>query len=166
MSIDHLKVSWFIEPFHLRFQFNVEIPGRITLKWAMPLDYQTLDALRQNHPAWRLLNSPHAPLIASFFHKVFVDKNARILPQAALVEALQDELFTLRELRSRRIGVPRHSGDIQNSASPALPRKSWASRLPTAPNCPIIFRLHNRAACKNTLEPQQQLFSKSATVTA
>ncbi len=41
-----------------------------------------------------------------------------------------------------------------------------ASRLPTYPNCPIIFRLHNRAECKNTLESQQQLFSKSATVTA
>ncbi len=64
----------------------------------MPLDYQTLETLRQNHPAWRLLNSPHAPLIASFLQKVFVDKNARILPQAVLVEALEDELFYLREI--------------------------------------------------------------------
>ena len=64
----------------------------------MPLDYQTLDTLRQNHPAWRLLASPHAPLMASFFQSVFVDKNARVLPQADLVEALEDELFHLREM--------------------------------------------------------------------
>jgi hypothetical protein len=35
------------------------------------MDYTTLDALRQHHPAWRLLNSPHVPLIASFLHRVF-----------------------------------------------------------------------------------------------
>ena len=43
----------------------------------MALDYQTLEALRQNHPAWRLLASPLAPLIASFFQKVFVEPNIR-----------------------------------------------------------------------------------------
>lgn len=64
----------------------------------MPLDYQTLEALRQNHPAWRLLASPHAPLIASFFQKIFVDPNTRILAQADLVEALEDELFHLRDI--------------------------------------------------------------------
>ena len=64
----------------------------------MALDYQTLEALRQNHPAWRLLASPHAPLIASFFQKVFVEPNIRIIPQADLVEALEDELFHLRDM--------------------------------------------------------------------
>ncbi len=64
----------------------------------MPLDYQTLEALRQNHPAWRLLTSPHAPLIASFLSMVFVDKNVRVMPQADLIEALEDELFHLREI--------------------------------------------------------------------
>ena len=32
----------------------------------MSLDYSTLDLLRQSHPAWRLLRSEHAPLVASF----------------------------------------------------------------------------------------------------
>ena len=64
----------------------------------MPLDYQTLEALRQNHPAWRLLASPHAPLMASFFQNIFVEKNARVMPQADLLEALEDELFHLREM--------------------------------------------------------------------
>ncbi|MDA3869554.1 MAG: DUF3375 family protein, partial [Gammaproteobacteria bacterium] len=55
----------------------------------MHFDYTTLEALRQNHPAWRLLASPHAPLMASFFQQVFVDKNARVIAQADLAEALE-----------------------------------------------------------------------------
>ena len=63
----------------------------------MPLDYVTLDLLRQNHPAWRLLRALHAPLIAGFLHRVFIVPNVRTLSQADLVEALEDELFVLRE---------------------------------------------------------------------
>ncbi|WP_269454859.1 DUF3375 domain-containing protein [Methylomonas methanica] len=53
--------------------------------------------LKQNHPAWRLLNSPHAPLIASFLNRAFVVPNQRLIAQADLAEALEDELFGLRE---------------------------------------------------------------------
>ncbi|MDI1230570.1 MAG: DUF3375 domain-containing protein [Methylobacter sp.] len=63
----------------------------------MSLDYATLDLLRQNHPAWRLLNSPHAPLVASFLQRVFIAPNVRVMAQADLAEALEDELFALRE---------------------------------------------------------------------
>ena len=63
----------------------------------MSLDYATLDLLRQSHPAWRLLRSDHAPLVASFLHRVFIVPNVRVLAQADLVEALEDELFGLRE---------------------------------------------------------------------
>jgi len=63
----------------------------------MTLDYATLDLLRQRHPAWRLLRSDHAPLVASFLQRVFVAPNVRVMAQADLVEALEDELFTLRE---------------------------------------------------------------------
>lgn len=63
----------------------------------MNLDYTTLDLLRQSHPAWRLLRYIHAPLVASFLHRVFIAPNVRVMSQADLVEALNDELFTLRE---------------------------------------------------------------------
>ncbi|ABA89052.1 protein of unknown function DUF3375 [Syntrophotalea carbinolica DSM 2380] len=63
----------------------------------MALDYATLELLRQNHPAWRLLCAHHAPLVAGFLHRVFIVPNVRNLPQADLVEALEDELFALRE---------------------------------------------------------------------
>ncbi len=65
------------------------------------MDYATLDMLRQRHPAWRMLRSDHAPLIASFFHRIFIAPNVRIMPQANLEEALEDELFGLRE----RMGI-------------------------------------------------------------
>lgn len=63
----------------------------------MALDYQTLDLLRRNHPAWRLLCSPHAPLVAGFLHRVFIKPNIRVMAQADLAESLEDELFLLRE---------------------------------------------------------------------
>ena len=63
----------------------------------MSLDYATLDLMRQSHPAWRLLRSDHAPLVASFLHRVFIAPNERIISQADIVEALKDELFALRE---------------------------------------------------------------------
>jgi hypothetical protein len=63
----------------------------------MSLDFNTLYLLRQSHPAWRLLNSPHAPLVASFLHRVFIQPNERVIAQADLVERLEDDLFTLNE---------------------------------------------------------------------
>lgn len=92
----------------------------------MPLDYQTLETLRQNHPAWRLLASPHAPLIASFFQKVFIDKNLRIISQADLSEALEDELFHLREaLGNDRF--PKSASDYLNDW--ASPEKGWLRKF-------------------------------------
>jgi hypothetical protein len=63
----------------------------------MAIDYATLALLLQNHPAWRLLRSDHAPLIVSFLQRVFITPNVRVMAQADLAEALEDELFALRE---------------------------------------------------------------------
>ncbi len=62
----------------------------------MTLDYATLDALRIHHPAWRLLRSDHAALVASFLQRVFVAPNVRVMAAVDLAEALEDELFALR----------------------------------------------------------------------
>jgi len=61
------------------------------------LDYATLDLLRQSHPAWRLLRSDHAPLVASFLQRAFIAPNVRVKSAADLAEELEDELFVLRE---------------------------------------------------------------------
>ena len=63
----------------------------------MNLDYDTLEHLRAHHPAWRLLRSDHAALVASFLQRVFIAPNERTLAQSDLAEALEDELFALRE---------------------------------------------------------------------
>lgn len=63
----------------------------------MTLDFSTLELLRRDHPAWRLLRSDHAPLVASFLHRTFIVPNMRAMAQADLVEALEDTLFALRE---------------------------------------------------------------------
>jgi flagellar motility protein MotE (MotC chaperone) len=64
----------------------------------MTIDFATLDTLRSYHPAWRLLRSDHAPLVASFLHRVFVAPNVRMMAAADLAEALEDELFGLRQV--------------------------------------------------------------------
>jgi flagellar motility protein MotE (MotC chaperone) len=65
----------------------------------MQLDIDTLEALRRQHPAWRLLAAESAALVASFLHRVFVVPNRRVIAQADLAEALEDTLFSLREQR-------------------------------------------------------------------
>jgi len=60
------------------------------------MDYQTLDALRRMHPAWRLLTAAHAPLIASFLADVFVRPNIRTFLQSDLASKLEDHLYKLR----------------------------------------------------------------------
>ena len=62
------------------------------------MDYDHLDSLRQRHPAWRLLRADSAPFVATVLHRVFVAGNARTLPESALVEAVDDELFRLRQI--------------------------------------------------------------------
>ena len=42
------------------------------------MDHATLAALRDRHPAWRMLASTHAPLAASFLHWVFAMANVRV----------------------------------------------------------------------------------------
>ena len=48
------------------------------------MDHATLSALRDRHPAWRLLASPHAPLVASFLHQVYVAPNVRVMSEGPL----------------------------------------------------------------------------------
>jgi hypothetical protein len=70
---------------------------RYQVSFCMSLDYATLDLLRLQHPAWKLLRAEHAPLIGSFLQRVFVAPNVRTIPQADLAEALEDELYSLRD---------------------------------------------------------------------
>jgi hypothetical protein len=63
------------------------------------MDIDTLEALRRQHPAWRLLLADSAALVAGFLHRVFVLPNRRFIDQATLAEALEDTLYALRQQR-------------------------------------------------------------------
>jgi hypothetical protein len=90
------------------------------------MDHATLAALRDRHPAWRLLASPHAPLVASFLHRVFVVPNMRVMSEADLAEALEDELFALREQLGPET-YPKGALDYLNDW--AGPDKGWLRKF-------------------------------------
>lgn len=93
---------------------------------AVELDYDMLDRLRRHHPAWRLLCSDHVPLIASFLHRAFIAPNQRLLMQSDLAEALEDELFVLRE-RTGDGAYPKAALDYLNDW--ADPEKGWLRKF-------------------------------------
>jgi hypothetical protein len=92
----------------------------------LTLDFATLDALRARHPAWRLLRSDHAPLVASFLHRVFVAPNVRVMGVADLAEALDDELYALRE-RLGEDAFPKPALDYLDDW--ASPEKGWLRKF-------------------------------------
>ncbi len=61
------------------------------------LEYDTLVALRREHPGWKLLAADHAPLVVSVLYRYFVQPNVRTLPRNELISRLDDELFRLNE---------------------------------------------------------------------
>ena len=62
------------------------------------MDFEEISSLRKHSPAWRLLRADNAPLMLSFFEKVFVDGNIRSISGPDLVSRLDDELYALNEV--------------------------------------------------------------------
>ena len=89
-------------------------------------DYDTLQLLQKEHPSWRLLRSDHAPLVVSFLHRAFIKPNIRLMAEADLAEALEDDLFALRE----RLGpdaFPRSAREYLTEWS--SPEKGWLRKF-------------------------------------
>ncbi|WP_306476597.1 DUF3375 domain-containing protein [Methyloversatilis sp.] len=89
-------------------------------------DFATLESLRNHHPAWRLLRSDHAALVASFLHRVFVAPNVRVMQAADLAEALEDELYALR-LHQGETAFPKSALDYLNDW--AATDKGWLRKF-------------------------------------
>lgn len=92
----------------------------------MTIDYTTLESLRTHHPAWRLLCSDYAALIVSFLHRVFIVPNVRVMSAANLAEALEDELFSLRQ-QSGDEAFPKAAVDYLNDWASA--EKGWLRKF-------------------------------------
>lgn len=61
------------------------------------MEFDTLDALRRHHPAWRLLRADNAALVLSFLGRVFVEENVRAISAGDLTRRLDDELYALNQ---------------------------------------------------------------------
>jgi hypothetical protein len=92
----------------------------------MQLDIDTLEALRRQHPAWRLLLADSAALVASFLYRVFVLPNRRAMAQADLAEALEDTLYSLREQRGPNL-YPKPAQEYLNDW--AANDKAWLRKF-------------------------------------
>lgn len=90
------------------------------------LDYDTLFLLQKEHPSWRLLRSDLAPLVVFFLHRVFIRPNVRLMAHADLAEALEDDLFVLRE-RLGNDSFPRSARDYLTDWS--SPAKGWLRKF-------------------------------------
>lgn len=93
---------------------------------AFSIDYDYLSSLRLKNPAWCLLRADSAPLILSFLNRVFIEANERVISEPDLVEKLEDELYSLREIYGDG-KFPRTAADYLYDW--AEPDKGWLRRF-------------------------------------
>lgn len=85
------------------------------------MDHEAIDALRERHPAWRLLRAGNAVLILSFLGDFFVEGNRGAMPASAVASALDDHLYDLNAAES---------GDADEPSYPKAPGaylEDWSS---------------------------------------
>jgi hypothetical protein len=71
------------------------------------MDYDAIEALRERHPAWRILRAGNASLILSFLGRFFVEANRGATGAEEVASALNDDLFVLHaDLDQRRFPKP------------------------------------------------------------
>lgn len=61
------------------------------------MNYDEIEHLRANHPAWSLLRAGNVSLVLSFLSRMFVERNAGDVPASELAGALDDELYALNQ---------------------------------------------------------------------
>jgi len=96
------------------------------------MDYLTLRALRRRHAAWRLLVADHAPMVAGFLYRTFIEPNVRTLPQQELASRLRDYLYHLREIAGEDSfpqSVDRYLDDWSSDDRAWMPFAWWARAL-------------------------------------
>lgn len=62
--------------------------------------FEFLELLRKKNPAWRLLASPKAPLVAAFLYKEFIVENRRMVAEQELISRLESFIDRLNQGRS------------------------------------------------------------------
>lgn len=72
------------------------------------MEYEAIDALRERHPAWRLLRAGNASLILSFLGDFFVEGNRGACSASDLAAALDDRLYALNAAALATAGEERY----------------------------------------------------------
>ena len=85
------------------------------------MEYDTIDALRERHAAWRLLRATNATLILSFLGDFFVENNRGACSAGEVAAALDDHLYVLNTTISTA------SGDARFPKSPREYLEDWAA---------------------------------------
>lgn len=80
----------------------------------------TIAALRERHPAWRLLRAGNSTLILSFLGAFFVEGNRGACPASELAAALDDHLHALKT------EVPTDNGEPRYPKEPRAYLDDWA----------------------------------------
>lgn len=127
------------------------------------MEHETIEALRDKNPAWRLLRAQHASLVLSFLGQHFVEGNSGATPAARLVDTLGEHLDALNagaaeppyprapeeyldgwaESGWLRRFYPVSSDEVHYDATPALERAySWVAGLRSRPFVGTESRLH------------------------
>ena len=71
------------------------------------MDYEAIAAVREQHPAWRLLRAGNATLILSFLGQFFVEGNRGACSASTVADALDDHLYALNAAEVRYPKQPR-----------------------------------------------------------
>ncbi len=129
------------------------------------MDHDTLDRLRQVHPAWRILVADHAPLVLSFLTLAFIQPNRRAIPAPEIAAHLDAYLDQLRETYPER--YPRSARDyLEDWAAPnrAYLRKYYPKSGPDA-EFDLTPATEKAIEWLQTLAPQQFIGTESRLLT-
>ncbi len=89
------------------------------------MDYAAIDAVRERHPAWRLLRADNCALILSFLGEFFVENNRGACPANEVAAELDDHLHALNAEISTGISTGDGSARFPKDARSYL--EDWAA---------------------------------------
>ena len=78
------------------------------------MEYTGIEALRERHPAWRLLRAGNSSLILSFLGEFFVEGNRGACPASEVGAALDDRLYALNAEVPTENGQERYPKDARS----------------------------------------------------
>lgn len=89
------------------------------------MNLEDIAKLRDQHPAWRLLNAGSAPLVLSFLGHHFIEQNTGATPASHLIDALDEHLYAIHQIDAE--SYPRAPEAYLNDW--AAPERGWLRKF-------------------------------------